>query len=160
MIAMALACRPALLIADEPTSALDVTVQAELVELINGLVAEFGMGLIVISHDLGVVADLAARTLVLYGGAAMEEGPTRALFRHRANPYTAGLLAALPGRGRRGKPLAAIPGAVPAPADMAPGCPFHGRCAKGDDACRHVAPEPGPSGATTVWCHHPEEAAP
>jgi peptide/nickel transport system ATP-binding protein len=159
MIAMALTCRPALLIADEPTSALDVTVQAELVELLNDLVAEYRMGLIVISHDLGVVADLAARTLVLYGGAPMEEGPTRALFRRRANPYTAGLLAALPGRARRGARLEAILGAVPAPIEMAVGCPFHGRCAKGDETCRATPPTPVDTGVTTVWCHLPEAAA-
>jgi ABC-type dipeptide/oligopeptide/nickel transport system ATPase component len=102
MIAMALACRPELLIADEPTSALDVTVQVQLLDLIRDIVSERNMALIIISHDLGVVAELADRTLVLYGGAVMEEGPTRALFRTPSNPYTRGLISRrMPGRGER-----------------------------------------------------------
>lgn len=154
MIAVALACRPELLIADEPTSALDVTVQAQLLELIRDIVAERNMALIVISHDLGVVAELAARTLVLYGGAVMEEGPTRALFAHPMHPYTRGLIAALPGRGR--KRLVAIPGSVPPPHLLAAGCPFHGRCRYGDDTCRDVPSQSVIAGETLVRCHKVE----
>ena len=153
MIAMALACRPELLIADEPTSALDVTVQAQLLELIRDIVNERGMALIIISHDLGVVAELARRTLVLYGGAVMEEGETRTLFAAPHHPYTQGLLGALPGRGRGRGRLAAIPGAVPPPHLMAPGCPFHGRCPLGDETCRTVPPPLRDTGATVSHCH-------
>ena len=156
MIAVALACRPELLIADEPTSALDVTVQAQLLELIRDIVAERNMALIVISHDLGVVAQLAERTLVLYGGAVMEEGPTRALFTHPVHPYTRGLIAALPGRGRGRRRLVAIPGSVPPPHLLASGCPFHGRCRYGDDVCRDVAPGPVVAGETLVRCYKVE----
>ena len=156
MIAVALACRPELLIADEPTSALDVTVQAQLLELIRDIVREREMALIIISHDLGVVGELAQRTLVLYGGAAMEEGKTRGLFSAPKNPYTRGLMAALPGRGQRRARLTAIPGTVPPPHRMAPGCPFHGRCKYGDDTCRAVAPEPIWTGQTLCRCHKVE----
>ena len=156
MIAMALACRPELLIADEPTSALDVTVQAQLLELIRDIVRERNMALIVISHDLGVVGELAQRTLVLYGGAAMEEGQTRGLFAAPKHPYTRGLMAALPGRGHRRARLTAIPGSVPPPHRLAPGCPFHGRCKYGDDLCRDIAPEPVWTGQTLVRCHKVE----
>ena len=153
MIAMALACRPELLIADEPTSALDVTVQVQLLDLIRDIVAERRMALIVISHDLDVVAELADRTLVLYGGAVMEEGPTRALFRAPSNPYTRGLLSAMPGRGERRRRLASIPGSVPPPHLLAAGCPFHGRCKYSADDCRDVPPAALWTGETLVRCH-------
>ncbi len=159
MIAMALACRPALLIADEPTSALDVTVQQQIISLLKELQAEFGMGLIIISHDLGVIADLAERSLVMYGGQIMEEGPTRALFRHHAHPYSQGLMAARPGSHTgKGQRLAAIPGNVPAPADLVPGCPFYGRCPRGQDQCRNNAPPAIATGATRSRCFFPGEA--
>ena len=156
MIAMALACRPELLIADEPTSALDVTVQAQLLDLIRDIVAERGMALIVISHDLGVIAELAERTLVLYGGAVMEEGPTRALLAHPHHPYTRGLIAALPGRGRRRGRLTAIGGTVPPPHLMAPGCPFHGRCKYSGEDCRDALPPVVAAGSSLVHCHRAE----
>ena len=157
MIAMAIACRPDLLIADEPTSALDATVQRQIVALLRDLQAERGMAMIVISHDLGVIADLASRTLVLYGGRRMETGPTTALFRAPAHPYTRGLIAARPGRHLpRGTRLAAIPGQVPAPADLPPGCPFHGRCAIGTAQCRDHVPPLRIIGASEVACHHAE----
>jgi peptide/nickel transport system ATP-binding protein len=156
MIAVALACRPELLIADEPTSALDVTVQVQLLELIRDIVRERNMALIVISHDLGVVAELAQRTLVMYGGAAMEEGKTRSLFSAPKHPYTRGLMAALPGRGNRRARLTAIGGSVPPPHLLAPGCPFHGRCKYGDDLCREVPPEPVWTGATLARCYKVE----
>jgi peptide/nickel transport system ATP-binding protein len=153
MIALALACRPELLIADEPTSALDVTVQAQLLDLIRDIVSERSMALIVISHDLGVVTELASRTIVLYGGAVMEEGPTARLFARPAQPYTQGLVTAIPGRGARRKRLTAIPGNVPPPHLLAPGCPFHGRCPLGDETCR-VTPPPRREGGSIVYCHH------
>ena len=156
MIAVALACRPDLLIADEPTSALDVTVQVQLLELIRDIVRERNMALIIISHDLGVVAELARRTLVMYGGAAMEEGETRDLFAAPKHPYTRGLMAALPGRGARRARLTAIGGSVPPPQQMAPGCPFHGRCKYGDAVCETTPPHPVWTGATLVRCHKVE----
>ncbi|MGQ0663776.1 MAG: ABC transporter ATP-binding protein [Pseudomonadota bacterium] len=137
MIAIALACRPDLLIADEPTSALDVTVQAQILELLGGLIADFGMALILISHDLAVVGQMAERVLVMYAGQAVEEGPVASLFARRAHPYTQGLFGALPDRGaRKGKRLAAIPGVVPTPFELPPGCSFHGRCPRGREVCR------------------------
>jgi peptide/nickel transport system ATP-binding protein len=156
MIAMALACKPSLLIADEPTSALDVTIQAQIVALLAELRAEYGLTLIVISHDLGVIADLAERTLVLYGGRVMEEGSTAALFRAPAHPYTRGLLAARPGRHRqKGEHLDAIPGNVPSAADFPPGCPFYGRCPEATERCRLDVPPPVACGDTVARCWFP-----
>ena len=156
MIAMALACKPSLLIADEPTSALDVTIQAQIVELLSELRAEYGLALIVISHDLGVIADLTERTLIVYGGRVMEEGGTATLFRTPAHPYTRGLLAARPGRHKaKGEHLDAIPGNVPAIADVPPGCPFFGRCSDGTDRCRLEVPPPVAVGESLARCWFP-----
>ncbi|HJS30632.1 MAG TPA: ABC transporter ATP-binding protein [Alphaproteobacteria bacterium] len=136
MIAIALACRPALLIADEPTSALDVTVQAQIVRLLRDLAGEIGMALLLISHDLGVIGQLADRVQVMYGGRIVEAGTTRDVFRRRAHPYTQGLFAAVPTRAaRKGRRLVAIPGVVPSPEQLPPGCPFYGRCPKGVERC-------------------------
>jgi peptide/nickel transport system ATP-binding protein len=158
-LAGALACKPALLIADEATSALDVTVQAQLIDLIRAIVAEEGMALLAISHDLGVVARLAAETAVFYGGAVMESGATSDLFRRPSHPYTQALLGALPQIGRgRGRKLNAIAGIVPGPLDMAPGCPFHGRCPRGDATCHDHKPLAVAVGATRVACFHPGPA--
>jgi peptide/nickel transport system ATP-binding protein len=139
VIALALACEPDLVIADEPTSALDVTVQAQIVELLGQLADETGMALILISHDLGVVGQLASRVVVMYAGAVAEEGPTAEVFRRRTHPYTDGLFGALPHRGG-GRRLRAIPGTVPAPEALPPGCPFFGRCPRGQDVCRDNPP--------------------
>jgi len=142
-IAMALACGPDLLIADEPTTALDVTVQKQILELIQGIVAERGMSLILISHDLGVIAHTVSRMLVMYGGSVVESGPTRAVFAQRAHPYTQGLFAARPVLGApRGGRLATIPGSVPELVDLPPGCPFAGRCPHTIEACRTTRPPP------------------
>ena len=140
-IAMALACGPGLLIADEPTTALDVTLQRQILDLIAALVAERGMGLLLISHDLGVIAQTVQRTLVMYGGTVVESGPTRAVFAARAHPYTQGLFAARPRLGAaRGARLPTIAGTVPELADLPTGCPFAGRCAHTAAACHAALP--------------------
>jgi peptide/nickel transport system ATP-binding protein len=141
VIAIALACGPALLVADEPTTALDVTVQREVLELILELVREDGMGLLLISHDLGVMADTVQRVLVMYGGTVVESGPTAAVFARLAHPYTRGLFAARPRLGlKRGTRLATIAGRVPELADMPAGCPFAERCELAIEACRAALP--------------------
>ncbi len=142
-IAMALACGPDLLIADEPTTALDVTIQKQILDLIQGLVAERGMALILISHDLGVIAQNVSRMLVMYGGSVVESGPTAAVFTQQAHPYTRGLFAARPALGApRGTRVATIPGSVPELVDLPPGCPFAGRCSHTIDACYTTRPAP------------------
>jgi peptide/nickel transport system ATP-binding protein len=145
-IAMALACGPDLLIADEPTTALDVTIQREILALIGELVAESGMALLMISHDLGVMARTVARVAVMYGGTVVESGPTAEVFAHLAHPYTKGLFAARPRLGAarvegRKPRLATIAGRVPELIDLPVGCPFADRCAWAIEACR-VAPPP------------------
>ncbi len=140
-IAMALACDPDVLVADEPTTALDVTVQKQILDLVRELVAERGMALVLISHDLGVIAQNVARMLVMYGGAQVEGGPTRELFMHRRHPYTQGLFAARPGLlATKGQRLATIAGTVPELADLPKGCPFAGRCSYTEDPCHRQVP--------------------
>jgi peptide/nickel transport system ATP-binding protein len=142
-IAMALACGPDLLIADEPTTALDVTIQGQILDLIADLVAERGMALLLISHDLGVIAENVARMLVMYGGSVVESGPTGEVFGRMAHPYTQGLFAARPKLGAvPGTRLATIAGTVPELADLPPGCPFTERCRLAVAACRDTAPPP------------------
>ncbi len=142
-IAMALACGPDLLIADEPTTALDVTIQKQILDLLAELVAERGMALILISHDLGVIAQSVSRMLVMYGGSVVESGPTAAVFGRQAHPYTQGLFAARPALGAvRGGRLATIAGSVPELADLPPGCPFAGRCPHTVPACHTTVPAP------------------
>ena len=146
-IAMALACNPDILIADEPTTALDVTVQGQILDLIAELVADAGMALILISHDLGVIAENVGHMLVMYGGSVVESGPTEAVFRRLAHPYSQGLFAARPKLGAvRGVRLETIPGLVPELADLPPGCPFAERCRLALDACRAAPPQPQPIG--------------
>ncbi|QTN23391.1 ABC transporter ATP-binding protein [Rhizobacter sp. AJA081-3] len=141
MIAMALACGPELLIADEPTTALDVTLQHEVLMLIDELVQGSGMALLLISHDLGVMARHVQRVAVMYGGTVVESGPTTAVFEHLAHPYTQGLYAARPRLGAtRGTRLATIPGRVPELADLPAGCPFADRCGRVVDDCRRAMP--------------------
>jgi peptide/nickel transport system ATP-binding protein len=135
MIAMALACRPALLIADEPTTALDVTIQAQILELLRRLQAELGMALLLITHDLGVVAGLADRVCVLYAGQVVETCEAATIFRGSRHPYTAGLLASVPRLGERRASLRAIPGQVPDPAAFPSGCRFHPRCPLAEARC-------------------------
>jgi peptide/nickel transport system ATP-binding protein len=141
VIAIALACGPDLLVADEPTTALDVTIQREVLDLIAELVREDGMGLLLISHDLGVMADTVQRMLVMYGGTVVESGPTAEVFRRLAHPYSRGLFAARPRLGlARGTRLATIPGRVPELVDMPAGCPFADRCPLVVDDCRAAPP--------------------
>ena len=135
MIAMALAGRPELLIADEPTTALDATIQAGILDLLRRLQHETGMALVLISHDLGVVAETCSRVCVMYAGRIVEDAPSAALFAHPAHPYSAGLLAALPDMTGPRRRLAAIPGGVPEPWNLPPGCAFAPRCPLADASC-------------------------
>jgi peptide/nickel transport system ATP-binding protein len=142
MIAIALACSPDLLIADEPTTALDVTVQKEVLALIQQLVREDGMGLLLISHDLGLMHDQVEQVMVMYGGAVVESAATPELFAHRAHPYTQGLFAARPRLGlARGTRLTTIAGSVPDLVDWPAGCAFADRCPKVAASCRVAPPE-------------------
>jgi peptide/nickel transport system ATP-binding protein len=156
MVAMALACGPDILIADEPTTALDVTVQKEVLALISQLVSEDGMGLLLISHDLGLMQDQVDRVMVMYGGTVVETAPTDELFRHRRHPYTQGLFAARPQLGlKRGTRLTTIPGQVPELSNWPTACAFADRCAHALDACREVAPPLLQVKATDHWVRCP-----
>jgi peptide/nickel transport system ATP-binding protein len=136
MIAMALSCNPALLIADEPTTALDVTTQAQILDLIRRLQAAHGSSVILITHDMGVVSEIADRVLVMYAGRAAEQGPKSAVFRRPQHPYTWGLLSSVPNtRGGRVRRLPVIPGAPPSPLAIAEGCAFGPRCRLRHDSC-------------------------
>ena len=140
MIAMALACRPALLIADEPTTALDVTVQAQILELLGKLQHELGLAILLITHDLGVVAELCDDIAVMYAGRIVEKGPAADVLDQPRHPYTAGLLASTPRKAPRGTPLPTIPGTVPPPGERGVGCSFAGRCPRVLDRCRSERP--------------------
>ncbi len=140
MIAMALSCRPQILFADEPTTALDVTIQAQILALIKDLQAEFGMGLVMVTHDLGVVAETVDRVVVMYGGRVMEEGPVQDIFDAPAHPYTRALMGSIPGRSPGKQRLIEIPGASPNPANPPSGCPFHPRCGRALPECSVTAP--------------------
>ncbi|WP_137128181.1 ABC transporter ATP-binding protein [Roseomonas sp. HF4] len=140
MIAIALAGRPELLVADEPTTALDVTIQAQILDLLASLRRETGMALVLISHDLGVVAEACERVAVMYAGRIVEEAPVTRLFDAAAHPYTQGLIGALPPIDGPRRPLAAIPGGVPEPWAMPPGCAFAPRCSQRLSACDIAAP--------------------
>lgn len=166
MIAMALSCRPDLIIADEPTTALDVTTQAQILELLERLRAELGMSMLLISHDLGVVATVCQYVAVMYAGQIVEAAPSAALFRTPAHPYTAGLLSALPRLGVRHERLREIPGRVPRPSEMPSGCRFADRCPFVAERCRAEAPELRARNAQMpqeaqhrVRCHFPLLAA-
>jgi len=158
MIAMALMCNPQLLIADEPTTALDVTIQAQILELMRELRETYGTSIILITHDLGVVAGMADRILVMYAGTVMESAPTKDLFARPNHPYTIGLLRSLPRLDAASKDdLIPIPGQPPNLARKPPGCPFAPRCAFATDACRETLPPPREvAPGHTVRCHRPE----
>jgi peptide/nickel transport system ATP-binding protein len=164
MIAMALACNPKLVIADEPTTALDVTIQAQILELLKRLQAERGMAVMLITHDLGVVAESCDAVVVMYAGRVVEQAPVRALFRQPAHPYTAGLLRSIPsfqqvrGGGERQR-LKTIPGMVPSLRSLPAGCRFRDRCERALEVCARVEPplEPKRDGQLAA-CHNPVPA--
>jgi len=140
MIAMALLCRPDLLVADEPTTALDVTTQAQILQLMRELRAELGMAVLLITHALGVVAEMADRVAVMYAGRIVEMAPVEDIFRTPRHPYTIGLLNSIPDLARPQDRLVTIPGGVPSPLHPPPGCPFWPRCPRADAGCRATAP--------------------
>ncbi|MDN5796376.1 MAG: ABC transporter ATP-binding protein [Intrasporangium sp.] len=160
MIAMALALDPQLLIADEPTTALDVTVQAQILDLLQELRTERGMALMLITHDLGVAGQVADEALVMYAGSAVERAPMTELMQRPAHPYTLGLLSSVPGPEHRAKDLPTIPGLPPQLSNRPKGCSFHPRCSFATDLCRETKPAvvaglPG----REVACHHWKEVA-
>jgi peptide/nickel transport system ATP-binding protein len=164
MIAMALACNPKLVIADEPTTALDVTIQAQILDLLKRLQAERGMAVMLITHDLGVVAESCDAVVVMYAGRVVEQAPVRALFRQPAHPYTAGLLRSIPSfqevqAGAERKRLKTIPGMVPSLRNLPAGCRFRDRCERALEVCARVDPplEPKRDGQSAA-CHNPVPA--
>ncbi|QBI21748.1 ABC transporter ATP-binding protein [Egibacter rhizosphaerae] len=158
MIAMSLALEPDVLIADEPTTALDVTVQAQIMDLLEDLQADLGMGMVLITHDLAVVADTADHVAVMYAGRIVEQGPVDAVFKNPAHPYTLGLMRSIPPLERRESELDPIPGTPPSPAAIPPGCPFHPRCAFARDLCRSEEPPLEPvADHRASACHFTEE---
>ena len=170
VIAMALACGPELLIADEPTTALDVTIQAQILDLIVEIARDEGMALLMISHDLGVIAETTDSMLVMYAGRIVERGPTAEVFGRMAHPYTRGLFAALPQshdrdaaedalRASARPPLATIPGQVPEPQARPAGCRFAPRCSWASESCREEPPSQALGAGHRVACFHPREAA-
>ena len=165
MIAMALSTRPRLLIADEPTTALDVTIQAQVIDLMKELVAEFGMAILFITHDLGVIAQTADRVAVMYLGRIVEAGPVREVLRSPAHPYTRGLLNALPKLDALDQPLTPVPGDIPSPLERPTGCVFHTRCPEViPGRCAAEVPKPVETGkdhrASCFLLDAPEEPAP
>jgi peptide/nickel transport system ATP-binding protein len=158
MIAIALACRPSLVIADEPTTALDVTIQAQILDLLREMKATFHLSLLLITHDLGVIAETADRVAVMYAGRIVETGPVRQIFRQPAHPYTRGLLASMPG-GAPGQRLRAIEGSVPLLGALPSGCAFNPRCPDRFEPCTAVRPPDfaaGPSQTAKCYLHDPQ----
>ena len=151
MIAMALSTKPKILIADEPTTALDVTIQAQVLELMKDLVREFGMAILFITHDLGVIAQVADRVAVMYLGRIVESGPVREVLHAPAHPYTKGLLNALPKLDALDEPLTPVPGDIPSPLERPNGCVFHTRCPEAiTDRCNVSIPRRVDVGHTHV----------
>ena len=160
MIAMALSCQPKLLIADEPTTALDVSVQAQIIELLQDLREELGMSILLITHDLAVIAQMADTVVVMYAGKIVEKAPAGKLFSDPSHPYTQGLLASMPGYSIPGKSLPVIPGSVPDPVKLPPGCRFSDRCGKRIEKCFNEEPplfNLGDSHFSRCWLHNKEE---
>ena len=146
MIAMAMVCSPKLLIADEPTTALDVTIEAQILRLMKQLCEENGMSVLIITHNLGVVAEICDYVYVMYAGRIVESAPVFSLFDHTAHPYTKGLLASIPVIGKEAGLLHTIPGVVPNLLHLPKGCPFSNRCEKASEICRSELPELNPAG--------------
>ncbi|WP_329110856.1 ABC transporter ATP-binding protein [Micromonospora sp. NBC_01699] len=158
LIAMAIALRPELVIADEPTTALDVTVQAQILELLDGLRRDLNMAVLLITHDLGVVSEVADRVMVMYAGRVVEAGSADDLLSRPSHPYTEALLRSVPQAEHRGRDLYAIPGSPPSPAHQPGGCPFHPRCDRVIDRCRTERPVlTVVSAGRTAACHRSEE---
>ena len=155
MIAMAIACNPKLLIADEPTTALDVTIQAQILDLLLRLQRERGMALVLITHDMGVIAETAQRVVVMYAGQVAEQRQVAALFETPRHPYTSALLDALPERNLGNRRLPTIPGVVPGLYDRPAGCLFHPRCRYADERCVRESPRLRPVADSLVRCHYP-----
>lgn len=154
VIAMALAGEPDLIIADEPTTALDVTVQAQIIQILGNLVRDKGVALMLITHDMGVVAQICDRVAVLYAGRMAEEGAVAPIFAAPAHPYTSALIGCIPQEGMAKGALSGIPGAVPSALAFPTGCRFHPRCARASDLCRSTVPPTDPRGDGRVACHH------
>jgi peptide/nickel transport system ATP-binding protein len=153
MIAMALACSPAVLIADEPTTALDVTIQAQILQLMNALQEEKGMATLLITHDLGVVAETCHHVCVMYAGRVVESAPVKEIFTNPRHPYTQGLLESIPRLGRHEKRLRTISGLVPSLGDFPKGCRFQDRCPYRQKQCSEAEPELHQQGSSAVACH-------
>lgn len=154
MIAMALSCRPRVLFADEPTTALDVTVQAQILQLIKELQEELGMGLIMITHDLGVIAETVDRVVVMYGGRVMEVAGVEDIFEKPSHPYTRALLASIPGQDAGRGRMTEIPGSSPDPTEPPTGCPFHPRCSQAVARCSSEVPpftQTSPTSSAACW---------
>jgi peptide/nickel transport system ATP-binding protein len=155
VIAIALLTDPEIIIADEPTTALDVTIQAEIMSLILRLCREQNVGLILITHDLGVVAEVTERLMIMYAGKVVEEGPTRQIIDQPGHPYSRGLLAALPQRAERGQRLNQIPGTMPGIADLPLGCAYHPRCDLAYAGCHINTPELEDHESRRISCFRP-----
>jgi peptide/nickel transport system ATP-binding protein len=148
VIAMALACNPKLLIADEPTTALDVTIQAQVLEMMSDLKEKFDTSMLLITHDLGIVAEICDEVVIMYAGEIVENGSLEHIFRNARHPYTKGLFASLPSLSKDVERLTPIPGLMPDPANLPSGCKFHTRCPYATEECEHILPslqsvEPG-----------------
>ena len=155
MIAMALVCRPAVLIADEPTTALDVTVQAQILELLKRIQSELGLAILLITHDLGVVAELCEEVAVMYAGRIVEAGKAADVLARPRHPYTAGLLNSSPRKAQRGQRLTTIPGTVPPPGSRGAGCSFAGRCSRAQPRCTSERPDLTLIGGHFTACWNP-----
>lgn len=155
MIAMAVVCGPKLLIADEPTTALDVTIQAQIMELLRDIQRDLGLSILLITHDLGIVAEMCRNVVVMYAGRIVEGGPTAEIFTSPRHPYTAGLISSSPRHARKGERLPSIPGLVPPPGQRGRGCSFADRCPRALEKCHHEAPPLAPQFERIVACWNP-----
>ncbi|MEX1663430.1 ABC transporter ATP-binding protein [Thioclava sp. 15-R06ZXC-3] len=157
VIAMALAANPSVILADEPTTALDVTVQAQIIQILNGLVREQNLALVLITHDMSVVAQACDKVVVMYAGRVVEQGPVAAIFGHPQHPYTRALIDCIPRSLTEGARLRGIEGTVPSVLNYPSGCPFHPRCARAEAVCGSTIPPLVAAGQTAVACHFPVE---